>query len=107
MPGQQPGGVFKSTDAGITWVPKIDFFPSLSVGALVIDPMNPGIIYCGTGEANISTDSYAGFGMLKSTDFGETWFVSGLEESRHIAEIEIHPLNTNIIYAGCIRRTLL
>lgn len=98
--GAAAGGVFKSTDTGITWIPKTDFFPSLSVGALVIDPMNPGIIYCGTGEANISTDSYAGFGMLKSTDYGETWFISGLEESRHIAEIEIHPLNTNIIYTA-------
>ena len=98
--GAAAGGVFKSTDAGNTWVPKTDFFPSLSVGALVIDPMNPGIIYCGTGEANISTDSYAGFGMLKSIDYGETWFTSGLEDSRHIAEIEIHPLNTNIIYTA-------
>ena len=98
--GAAAGGVFKSTDAGNTWVPKTDFFPSLSVGALVIDPMNPGIIYCGTGEANISTDSYAGFGMLKSIDYGETWSTSGLEDSRHIAEIEIHPLNTNIIYTA-------
>jgi photosystem II stability/assembly factor-like uncharacterized protein len=98
--GAAAGGVFKSTDLGNTWVPKTDFFPSLSVGALVIDPVNPAVIYCGTGEANISTDSYAGFGMLKSIDYGETWFVSGLENSRHIAEIEIHPLNTNIIYTA-------
>ncbi len=98
--GAAAGGVFKSTDAGNTWVPKTDFFPSLSIGALVIDPNNSGVIYCGTGEANISTDSYAGFGMLKSTDYGETWFVSGLEESRHIAEIEVHPLNSDIIYTA-------
>jgi len=94
------GGVFKSTDLGNAWIPKTDFFPSLSVGALVIDPVNPAILYCGTGEANISTDSYAGFGMLKSIDYGETWFISGLEDSRHIAEIEVHPLNTNTIYAA-------
>jgi len=98
--GAAAGGIFKSTDLGTSWIPKTDFTPSLSIGALVIDPVNPNIIYCGTGEANISADSYAGFGMLKSTDFGETWFVSGLEESRHIAEIEIHPLNTNVIYTA-------
>ncbi len=98
--GAAAGGVFKSTDLGNNWIPKTDFFPSLSIGALVIDPSISNIIYCGTGEANISTDSYAGFGMLKSTDYGETWFVSGLENSRHIAEIEIHPLNTNILYAA-------
>ncbi len=94
------GGVFKSTDGGTSWMPKTDFFPSLSVGALKIDRQHPNIIYCGTGEANISTDSYAGFGMLKSTDFGESWFVSGLEDSRHIAEIEIHPLNSSLIYTA-------
>lgn len=98
--GAAAGGIFKSTDLGASWIPKTDFSPSLSIGALVIDPVNSNIIYCGTGEANISADSYAGFGMLKSTDFGETWFVSGLEESRHIAEIEIHPLNTNVIYTA-------
>ncbi len=98
--GAAAGGLLKSTDEGKTWEPKTDNFPSLSVGALKIDPAHPNIVYCGTGEANISTDSYAGFGMLKSTDFGETWFVSGLEKSRHIAEIEIHPLNTSLIYAA-------
>ena len=98
--GAAAGGIFKSTDLGNSWIPKTDFFPSLSIGSLVIDPANSNTIYCGTGEANISTDSYAGFGMLKSTDNGETWFISGLEDSRHIAEIEIHPLNTNLIYAA-------
>jgi photosystem II stability/assembly factor-like uncharacterized protein len=98
--GAAAGGIFKSTDFGSTWIPKTDFHPSLSIGALVIDPLNSNIIYCGTGEANISADSYAGFGMLKSIDYGETWVVSGLEESRHIAELEVHPANTDIIYAA-------
>lgn len=98
--GAAAGGVFKSTDNGNSWVAKTDFFPSLSVGALVIDPNNSSVIYCGTGEANISTDSYAGFGMLKSTDFGETWNISGLEESRHIAEIEVHPLNSDVVFTA-------
>ncbi len=98
--GAAAGGIFKSTDFGLSWIPKTDFFPSLSIGALVVDPVNSNVIYCGTGEANISTDSYVGFGMLKSTDYGDTWFISGLEISRHIAEIEIHPLNTNILYSA-------
>ncbi|MFC2094152.1 T9SS type A sorting domain-containing protein [Bacteroidota bacterium] len=98
--GAAAGGIFKSTNFGESWIPKTDFHPSLSIGALVIDPLNSNIIYCGTGEANISTDSYAGFGMLKSTDYGETWVVSGLEESRHIAELEVHPANTDILYAA-------
>lgn len=98
--GAAAGGIFKSTNAGLTWIPKTNHWRSLSIGAMAIDPNNPNIIYCGTGEANISTDSYAGFGMLKSTDKGETWFLAGLDNSRHIGEIKIHPLNTNIIYAA-------
>lgn len=98
--GAAAGGILKSIDFGSSWIPKTDFHPSLSIGALVIDPLNSNIIYCGTGEANISADSYAGFGMLKSTDYGETWVVSGLEESHHIAELEVHPANTDILYAA-------
>jgi photosystem II stability/assembly factor-like uncharacterized protein len=98
--GAAAGGIFKSTDGGNSWEPRTDFYPSLSIGALVIDPGDPSIIYCGTGEANMSGDSYPGFGMLKSTDYGETWFFSGLENSRHIAEIEIGNLNSNLIYAA-------
>lgn len=98
--GAALGGVLKSTNGGETWRMKTDDFPSLSIGALKIDPNNPAVIYCGTGEANTSGDSYPGFGMIKSTDYGETWFQSGLENSRHIGQIDIHPLNSNIVYAA-------
>jgi len=99
--GAAAGGLFKTADGGKTWIPKTDFFPSLSIGALKMDPKNSSVLYLGTGEANISTDSYPGFGLLKSIDKGESWVLSGLEQTRHIAELEIHPLNTDIIYAAC------
>jgi len=98
--GAAAGGIFKSTNGGASWMPKTDQWKSLSIGALAMDYNNPNIIYCGTGEANISTDSYAGFGMLKSTDKGDTWFPSGLENSRHIGEIKVHPSNSNLIFAA-------
>src|SRR5690606_12576629 len=63
-------------------------------------PLNPNVIYCGTGEANNATDVYPGFGMLKSTDKGETWTLTGLDSSKTIAQIDISPQNPNTIYAA-------
>jgi len=98
--GAAAGGVFKSTDGGDTWQAKTDYFPSLSSGVLKIDPNNSDIVYFGSGEANISADSYPGFGILKSTDNGETWFQSGLDSVRHISKMEIHLANSNLIFVA-------
>ncbi len=98
--GGAAGGILKSTNGGTNWVTKTDFTPSLSTGALVMDPANSNIIYCGTGEGNNAIDNYPGFGVLKSTDKGETWNVVGLQEALHIPAMDIHPLNTSILYAA-------
>jgi photosystem II stability/assembly factor-like uncharacterized protein len=98
--GGAVGGILKSTNGGTNWTTKTDNQPSLSIGSLAMDPANSNIIYCGTGEANTSTDSYAGFGLLKSTNKGDTWTLSGLDSSRHIAALQVHPLNSNLIYAA-------
>jgi photosystem II stability/assembly factor-like uncharacterized protein len=100
LAGGAVGGVLKSTNGGTNWTPKTDNWTSLSVGAMVMDPNNPNIVYCGTGEANTSTDSYAGFGLLKSTNKGDTWILSGLENSRHIGALQVHPQNSNLLYAA-------
>ena len=71
--GPANGGVWKSTDAGTSWIPKTDNEASLAMGAIVIDPVNPEIIYAGTGEATYSVASYYGRGLLKSTNGGDTW----------------------------------
>ena len=98
--GAAAGGIFKTTNGGLNWTAKTDQWPSLSVGALVMHPVNPNIIYCGTGEGNSAIDVYPGFGVLKSTDMGETWNISGLTEALHIPAMDIHPLDPNIIYAS-------
>ncbi len=98
--GTAAGGVFISEDDGKNWQCTTNEFPSLSIGALEADPNNPDIIYCGTGEANSSGDSYPGFGILKSTDGGLSWINSGLQETQHIAEIEVHPLDSKILYVA-------
>lgn len=98
--GAAAGGIFKSTNGGVNWVAKTDNWPSLSVGCLMMSPSNPSIIYCGTGEGNSAIDVYPGFGMLKSTDMGDTWNIVGLTEALHIPSMDIHPLNPNILYAS-------
>jgi photosystem II stability/assembly factor-like uncharacterized protein len=71
--GAAGGGVWHSTDAGRTWVSQWHDQESLNVGALAIDPADPDVIYCGTGEANLSADSYPGVGIYRTTDAGATW----------------------------------
>src|SRR5437763_7862826 len=71
--GAAGGGVWQSTDAGRSWKGLWHSQDVLNVGALAIHPTNPKIIYCGTGEANLSADSYAGVGIYRTTNGGQTW----------------------------------
>jgi photosystem II stability/assembly factor-like uncharacterized protein len=71
--GGAQGGVWKTTDGGASWVPLTDRECSLAMGALAIDPVNPEIVYAGTGEQHFSGDSYYGCGVLRSTNGGATW----------------------------------
>jgi photosystem II stability/assembly factor-like uncharacterized protein len=100
--GAALGGVLKSSDGGETWRFVSDDVPSLSVGALAIDPSDSNRIYFGTGEANSSGDSYAGTGIYRSTDGGESWQFIGLPESRHIGRIAIDPDNPQRIFVAAM-----
>src|SRR6185312_9177913 len=71
--GTATGGVWKTTNAGTSWAPLTDDQPCLAMGSVVIDPVNPLIVYAGTGEENFSLDSYQGCGVLVSKDGGTTW----------------------------------
>ena len=73
--GAAGGGVWRSDDAGRTWVAQWHHQPVLNVGSLAIDPRNPDTVYCGTGEANGSADSYAGVGLFRTDDGGQTWML--------------------------------
>jgi photosystem II stability/assembly factor-like uncharacterized protein len=77
--GGAQGGVWKSIDGGDSWAPLTENQCSLAVGSITIDPVNPNIMYVGTGEQNRSGDSYYGCGVLRSSDGGASWTQLGAD----------------------------
>jgi photosystem II stability/assembly factor-like uncharacterized protein len=98
--GSTGGGVFKTTDSGITWESISDkFFKTGSVGAIAVSESNTNMVVVGMGEhAARGVMTSMGDGVYKSMDAGITWTHLGLEKTRHISDVVIHPTNSNIIY---------
>lgn len=96
------GGLWKTENGGISWVPLFDRQPLLSIGDFAIAPSNHDIIYVGTGEDNPRNSSSFGNGVYKSTDGGKTWKYLGLEGTERISRIIIHPQNPDIVYVAAI-----
>ncbi|HKS68102.1 MAG TPA: hypothetical protein VJR26_12755, partial [Candidatus Acidoferrales bacterium] len=85
--GSVGGGVWKTEDAGRTWQPIFDKEPIASIGAIAVAPSNPGVVYVGTGEADMRSQISFGNGMYKSTDAGKTWTHIGLDNTRQIGRV--------------------
>ena len=100
--GSTGGGVFKTTDDGITWKNVSDkFFKTGSVGAIAVSESDPNIVIVGMGEhAARGVMTSMGDGVYKSMDAGKTWTHLGLEKTRHISDVIIHPTNPDIIYVA-------
>lgn len=98
--GSTGGGVYKTTDAGITWKNiSDDFFKTGSVGAITVSESDPNIVVVGMGEhAARGVMTSMGDGVYKSMDAGKTWTHLGLQSTRHISDVIIHPTNPDIIY---------
>lgn len=104
--GAAAGGVWKTTDGGETWTPLMDFENSIAMGSLSIDENNPEILYAGTGEAvSGGGNIYAGNGILKTTNGGQTWFQVGLSTVGAFSKVFCHPKNSNLIIAGGFGRS--
>ena len=100
--GFASGGIFKTSDNGVTFTPIFDDQGALGIGDLALAPSDPKIIYAGTGEKNSSRSSYAGNGLYKSEDAGETWTHIGLENTQHIGRVIVHPENPNIVWVASL-----
>ena len=100
--GAVDGGIWKTIDAGITWMPVFDRQPIASIGAVEVAPSNPNILYAGTGESDIRSALSSGDGVYKSTDAGKTWANIGLKETRQISRIVIDPHNPDVVYVGAL-----
>ena len=100
--GTTGGGLWKTVDAGHNWSNISDgFFQTGSVGAVAVSSSDPNIIYCGMGEhAPRGVMTSYGDGVYKSTDAGKSWSKIGLDKTRQIARIIIHPKNPDIVYVA-------
>jgi photosystem II stability/assembly factor-like uncharacterized protein len=97
------GGVFKTTDAGISWIPITDGkVPVASTGSIAVAESDPNVIYLGTGSDDIRSNVSTGRGIYKSTDAGQTWSFVGLYDAGQIGAVRIHPTNPNVAWVAAI-----
>jgi photosystem II stability/assembly factor-like uncharacterized protein len=102
--GAAGGGVWRSNDAGQTWQACWSDQDILNIGALTIDQKNPETIYAGTGEANLSSDSYPGVGLYKSPDGGKNWQLLASSDRtglpKRIGVIAVDPFDSKHVLVG-------
>ena len=104
--GSPGGGVWKTVDGGTVWVPIADAMKVASIGAMVVSPSNPDIIYVGTGDVSmVGSAANNGNGVWKSTDAGRTWQHVGLEETEHIGTMWIDPINPDVVVVAALGKT--
>ncbi len=100
--GAASGGVWKSENGGTAWKPVFDDQPTQNIGAVAIQQDNPSVVWVGTGEGNPRNSMNLGMGIFKSLDGGLTWSHLGLEATKTIHRIIIHPTNPEIVYVGAM-----
>ena len=98
--GATGGGVWKTMDGGLTWDNVSDGYFGGSIGAVEVAQSDHNVIYVGGGEQTVRGNVSSGYGVWKSEDAGKTWKSLGLDKSRHISRMRIHPKNHNIVYAA-------
>ncbi len=100
--GATGGGVWKTVDGGRSWKNISDGYFGGSIGAVEVAKSDPNVIYVGGGEKTLRGNVSSGYGVWKTLDGGKTWKASGLEKSRHIPRIRVHPTDYNTVYAAVL-----
>ena len=98
--GSTGGGVWRSKDGGSNWENISDGFFGGSIGAVAVSEADNNVVFAGGGEQTIRGNVSSGYGLWKSEDGGATWKFSGLDQSRHISRIRIHPKNPDWVYVA-------
>jgi photosystem II stability/assembly factor-like uncharacterized protein len=101
--GAVAGGVWKTEDAGTTWVNVSDGqLGTSSVGAIAVSDSDPNVVFAGMGESCIRLDVSHGDGVYRSGDGGQTWTHCGLADTRYIGAVRIHPKNPDVVYVAAL-----
>ena len=100
--GYASGGIFKTSNNGITFSPIFDDVDVMGIGDFALSQTDTKVMYVGTGEKNGSRSSYAGTGVYKTTDGGKTWTSLGLAATHHISRVLIHPQDNNTVWVAAL-----
>ena len=100
--GTATSGIWKSMNHGTTWEPIFTDQSTASIGDVTLAPSNPDVVWVGTGEPQNRQSSPWGDGVFKSMDGGRTWVRKGLQETRHISRIQVHPRNPDVAYVAAV-----
>ena len=98
--GAASGGLWKTVDGGIHWMPIFDDQPVSSIGSLAVAPSDPNVVWVGTGEPFIRSHISMGWGVFRSTDAGKSWKKMGLDSTGRISRIIVHPTDPRIVYVA-------
>ncbi|MBX7050613.1 MAG: hypothetical protein K1X54_01115 [Flavobacteriales bacterium] len=98
--GTASGGIWRSYSGGVEWEPVFDQMDVQGIGSICIDPSIPDVIWAGTGEGNPRNSHTSGAGIYRSGDGGKTWEKKGLEKTKTIHRVIVHPSMSDVVYAA-------
>ena len=100
--GAGSGNLWKSVNNGTTWKPIFESESTFSIAGVTVSDKDPNLVWVGTGEPVMARSSYAGTGVFKSTDAGDTWQNMGLTDTHHISRVIIDPENNDVVYVSAL-----